>query len=550
MNAPNSPNPFETVVDYHERTKHHPDRFARSPGYMDWASQPDPFRLYEGAEVVNLDGVPPGEDPCYDALFRNHGVAPAPVNRRTLSQFFQDSLALSAWKEFQDSRWALRVNPSSGNLHPTEGYLVAGPVPDLLDRPGVCHYTPLHHGLEVRAEVPAEAWASTEAVLPPGAFLVGLTSIHWRESWKYGERAFRYCQLDMGHAVGALAVAAAALGWRARLLVAPDADVAGLLGLWNQAGPEAEHPDGLVMILPGKEAVDPAAAFRVPPPLLEALGKTPWLGRPNVLSPQHQDWPVIDAVSSASVLVEAPTEMTYPHAAHRENEDRPLSGRAVIRQRRSAVAMDGRTALPRSDFYRMLERTAPSLNPVPFDALAWTPCVHLALFVHRVQDLRPGLYLLARDASDRDALRAAFRSDFQWTRPEGCPEHLDLVLLHEDDYQEISGAISCRQDIASDGCFSLGMIARFEAELRRRGPWFYRRLFQEAGAVGQILYLEAEACGIRATGIGCFLDDVMHRLLGLEDRTFQSLYHLTVGSPVHDTRIRTEEPYPEAEPGQ
>ena len=33
--------------------------------------------------------------------------------------------------------------------------------------------------------------------------------------------------------------------------------------------------------------------------------------------------------------------------------------------------------------------------------------------------------------------------------------------------------------------------------------------------IGQVLYLEAEAAGIRATGIGCFFDDEMHALLGL-----------------------------------
>jgi hypothetical protein len=34
----------EIVVAYHERTKHHYHRFAASVGYMDWATQPDPFR--------------------------------------------------------------------------------------------------------------------------------------------------------------------------------------------------------------------------------------------------------------------------------------------------------------------------------------------------------------------------------------------------------------------------------------------------------------------------------------------------------------------------
>ncbi len=46
-----------------------------------------------------------------------------------------------------------------------------------------------------------------------GAALVFvLTSIAWREAWKYGNRAYRYCLLDMGHAWQALALAARAIG--------------------------------------------------------------------------------------------------------------------------------------------------------------------------------------------------------------------------------------------------------------------------------------------------------------------------------------------------
>ncbi len=57
--------------------------------------------------------------------------------------------------------------------------------------------------------------------------------------------------------------------------------------------------------------------------------------------------------------------------------------------------------------------------------------------------------------------------------------------------------------------------------------------------IGQVLYLEAEAAGIRATGIGCYFDDGMHGLLGLEERSYQDLYHFTVGGPVEDTRLTT-----------
>src|SRR5439155_20288104 len=112
---------------------------------------------------------------------------------------------------------SLRVTRWSCTLPPTEGSLLAGPIAGLHERPAVYHYAPREHALELRAELREPAWAQLSSRLPAGSLLIGLTSIYWRESWKYGERAFRYCQHDVGHAIGALAVAAAGLGWEARL---------------------------------------------------------------------------------------------------------------------------------------------------------------------------------------------------------------------------------------------------------------------------------------------------------------------------------------------
>ena len=103
--------------------------------------------------------------------------------------------------------------------------------------------------------------------------------------------------------------------------------------------------------------------------------------------------------------------------------------------------------------------------------------------------------------------------------------------------------MSCHQDIAADGAFSLGMIAAFAPTIRTGGPWWYCRLFWEAGVLGQVLYLEAEAAGVRGTGIGCYIDDGCHRLLGLTGDAWQDLYHFTVGGPVEDRRLRTLAPY-------
>jgi hypothetical protein len=88
------------------------------------------------------------------------------------------------------------------------------------------------------------------------------------------------------------------------------------------------------------------------------------------------------------------------------------------------------------------------------------------------------------------------------------------------------------------------MIAEFEGRLCRHGAWFYRRLFWETGIIGQVLYLEAEAAGVRGTGIGCFFDNPVHLVFGLKGLAFQSLYHFTIGGPVEDPRLTTQPPYP------
>src|SRR6185503_2743997 len=135
----------ETLL-YHKQTKHHFHRYARSAGFLDWANQPNPFRFYEGVTTVrfpllqkdppagpkNSDSDAPtkplrrGEGPVSEhlALYersRNafHGFTP-----ETIGAFLELSLGLSAWKSIPGSTWALRMNPSSGNLHPTEAHLI------------------------------------------------------------------------------------------------------------------------------------------------------------------------------------------------------------------------------------------------------------------------------------------------------------------------------------------------------------------------------------------------------------------------------------------
>ncbi|HKT34376.1 MAG TPA: SagB/ThcOx family dehydrogenase [Nitrospira sp.] len=557
---------IDQVIQYHLQTKHHFHRYARSAGYLDWANQPDPFRRYEGTTLTPLPVLGPDEapvSPSYVDMFEAGAIPSECMSVESLSRFFELALALSAWKRAGESEWALRSNPSSGNLHPTEGYVLIPPLEGLGLKPGLYHYAPKEHGLELRAEFDEAQLVHLFRAFPPGAFLFGLTSVLWREAWKYGERAFRYCHHDVGHAIGSARVAAATLGWQAVLLDGSDQDtIAKVMGThrtedYRQA--ESEHPDCLMVVWPSgnhSENAAPAVPLYLDPRDVQALTRTKWRGTANRLSADHGfHWDLIDAAAQATwkhhvEKVTVPLEQVLPRVSRvkRASSGNPAAGQ-IIRQRRSAVAFDAKTSISAPTFFSMLERVMPHdclsqcNRPMPWDAWPYDPAIHLMLFVHRVDGLTAGLYFLVRDPDKLPLIQGAMSSELTWQQAPGCPDGLPLYWLLEGDARKLATQVSCHQDIAGDGAFSFGMLAEFEGQLRRRGAWWYPRMFWEAGLLGQILYLEAEAAGVRATGIGCFFDDPVHEIVAIKGLSLQSLYHFTVGGPVEDRRLMTLPPY-------
>jgi SagB-type dehydrogenase family enzyme len=286
MSSARDSSPSTVLTEYHERSKHRLQRYAPGPGGLDWANQPDPFRTFEGAPRFPLPLAAGTLATSYDDVRAGNLPPPAAIELNSVALLFELAFGLSAWKSYGANRWALRCNPSSGNLHPTETYLLCASMPGLPG--GLYHYVSRDHVFEQRA-----ARAGSER-----GFLVGITSIHWREAWKYGMRAWRYCQHDCGHAIAAASYAAAALGWQACMVSSVSDEVlAGLLGVDRAddfAGAETEAPDVLLWI-GNPEAMPDVDRVRA------AMRDAPWQGRANRLSKEHVAWPDIDAVHRATV---------------------------------------------------------------------------------------------------------------------------------------------------------------------------------------------------------------------------------------------------------
>ena len=486
-----------TWREYHEATKHTVESLRRAHYTLDWRNMPDPFRHYEGVPVLDLPADPPApEIPALALLQGAFGTTPAADGPTFLSQLLFHSAAISASKRVPSTgdRYALRVNPSSGNLHPTEFHFLTRGLQQWPD--GLYHYRPSSHMAEQRAA------GALDMKLAGGSapIVFVLTTIAWREAWKYRNRAYRYCLHDIGHAWQALALAARAMGVDTFAIGNfADDEVADFCRL--------NEDEWAMLIVKLHGSTIPVRA--------PDRGDVVWYGgRANQLSRQQITYPLIDeihavtklrqSISAAEPALTGSGDIQLPSP---DSSTRPFG--EVARTRRSALDFrGGNTSISLAQLSAILAVTA---QPLCSD-FSGTRFVQLYLYVHRVDGLEPGVYRY-------------------W------PEHSELELIRSGDQRVAAAGLSLGQDLAGNACVAFSMIAHLDRAARAYGDRGYRYVHFEAGAIGQRLYIAAEALGLGATGIGAFFDDQVHAHLNLAPEQGQVVYHFAIGYPVPDPRV-------------
>lgn len=173
--------------------------------------------------------------------------------RRSVRDYSSDALSLS---DLGQLLWAaqgithprgLRTAPSAGALYPLELYVVAGNVSGL--EAGVYHYQihkhrlALHVAGDKRQALGQAAYMQTWLSKAPVVFV--FSADYKRTSKKYGKRAKRYVQMEVGHAAQNLFLQAEDLGLGSVVVGAFfDEEVAELLQLPSGFAPLALMPAG------------------------------------------------------------------------------------------------------------------------------------------------------------------------------------------------------------------------------------------------------------------------------------------------------------------
>ncbi|HIP28364.1 MAG TPA: SagB/ThcOx family dehydrogenase, partial [Sulfurovum sp.] len=371
----------QMVYTYHNETKHSQLQYAKSLGYMDWATQPNPYRSYSETQKTTLPLSFENKSLEYSQIFTQaqketqEEKVVAPLCLESVSQFFQFSLGVAAIKEFGDQSWALRCNASSGNLQPSEAYIIAKDIEGIED--GLHHYAPLEHQLELLSAT------TSDLELPTNSFLVSFSSIVWREAWKYGERSWRYTQLDCGHALKALEISALILGWKIDVVSTKDTELQSLIG-FDQANryvpEERELPDMLLLVT----LDDAVQTTDIDVNALRHSLEDTYAGKANQLSRDWHKWDILERIEDATLSDEL-TSKQFRIDTYKTNPYRKISTLAkdIVLNRRSAQVMNkDDCTITKNEFETILGSVKSSNSPI-----------HLVISVHSVEDIDRGLYI-------------------------------------------------------------------------------------------------------------------------------------------------------------
>lgn len=168
------------MLAYHAKTMHSYHSVRTKSHRIDWENPPSQFKLYpENFRRLYLDQQNPAH------------------------QFFYLIGGITAEKSYPGMSYALRTNPSAGALYPTEVYVQIRHVEGFED--GMYHLSPFERALVLVYALPSdEGIENFLHVKRVDGFIFLFSAIYYRSSWKYRDRAYRYCLHDTGHMLGTL----------------------------------------------------------------------------------------------------------------------------------------------------------------------------------------------------------------------------------------------------------------------------------------------------------------------------------------------------------
>ena len=494
---------FQSALDYHNSTSY--DRHDMKGHYMDWPNQPSVFKEYGGVAQTPLLCPESFQrktlvDLCQGKLTKDQNVT---FDYPTLGGLLHLAHAVTAQAKHGGAYFYYRSVASAGALYPFETYINIMNVDGLQD--GLYHHNLAGNVLEKLHDAASADQLKEHLHLEVGSgcgLVFFLTSIFFRSSWKYRDRAYRYHLLDTGHLLENLTLA----------LKYYDLDYQILFDF------DDGRTNRFLNVDPDREACLVAVSVNIPTsPAIERseepLGFQQDLSFFSRVSPQEVRYSAINDIhdltsnktrqniflDSASPDLGLSLKLSETvHSPQFMNDCLDYPDTVFLRRSSRNFV---KKYLSSEDFNSMIRLVGcacdgDSSSPSHFG-------VGLGFLVSRVQGMNPGFYFY-------DDITAS------------------VYLAKEGDMLDEMTHICLDQSWLSNCAVHFLLMLNFAEADSRFGPRGYRRALMASGRLGQRLYVAATSLRLGCCGIGAFYDSEATRLLGLNNES-RLAYLLGVG---------------------
>ncbi len=496
-------------VSYHERTAYR--RGGLGGGFLDWNTRPEIFKTYQGLPTVvlpELDDLQRVSRPFFKMLWEPVRSVPDRLDLKTLSRMLTLTYGITAQSGRGADAFFFRSVPSAGALYPCELYVAVQGIVDLED--GLYHYDLARYGL---VRLRSGRFLSSKARWAAAFFV---TTLFFRSSWKYRDRAYRYCLLDAGHLVENALLVLHSDGIKACVWDRfQDKELNAFLGVDSQrevcvaviafsheVSAEEAETTGFVseefrllekshtwdLVQP--EACRLSVSDKVPSSILEAHWATESMeasgtakaDEPHEAAKAQGDQEKTRKIPRPKVV---PESLSFEESVWRRRSQRNYVSAHVSRQ-----------------IWQTLWHSL-NLDKALCDA------VEIFIACGEAEDLPAGLY--AWKAASQEA-RTIFSGDFRRASAHAC---LDQGWLRH-------------------ALFHVAYVVDWKRVFGIHGPRGYRSALLDAGRLGQRLYLASTALGMGCCGIGAYYDDELRTVFRLGSGW--DVVYLTASGPVKKLR--------------
>lgn len=422
---------------YHALTKHSYNSVRINPNRVDWNNPPNRFKYYpKDLERISLNQ----KEDVFDFLFLIAGI--------------------TAKKTYPGMEYYLRVNPSAGALYPNEIYFQVRNEEFLKD--GIYHYEVGSSSITLLKELEENEGIEKNLGLDctVDGFIFLISSIYYRSSWKYKNRAFRYCLLDAGHILGT--IEASCYVHNRDFEVKFDFNKKTLNNLFNFD--EKEFFTSCVISATKKSSIN-LQNLQLSIPTIDgtAYEGVSYLYEENkIIKSAYEESLKINNYNTNNNLAKFNFRKDY--------------FKEIILKRRS-IREFTRKSIFKEEFQTILEAIMSDFK-VDCDEN-----IDIFYVINRVENMKIGLY------KNKDILRIG-------------------------DYSSKAGYLCLEQDLGRDSAVTFFLVTK---------SYNYQEVYQKAGIVGQRLYLVSNYLGIECSGIGAYYDDEVCEFIGEQNMVLYSI---------------------------